>query len=542
MKPPCPAASRNLADGGEAPLICSWLVLGLLALGDGDGAIAEVLPELAIPPLPESRPDWWDRAPRPQFFPPPGNFVTPPRHSGYHSVRDWFLGIERESLPKNPFSNLAPQPLPFFETNFHLVDPPGEDRSLPWLDRLKRVPCGDHWLFATGGEYRWRFANEGNARLTTIDNNYYLNRLRVFGDLWYEDKFRVYLEFISADIAHNDLPPVLPDRDPADFLNAFVEMKLGEIYNRAVALRAGRQELLFGSQRLIGTLDWANTRRTFDGVRSYWRGEDHDFDLFWAQPVIPSATGVASPNENVNLAGAWWSLRPQKDVWADIYALYTGNAMTTTTKGIPQAPVGLATLGSRHAGRRDGWQWDAEVMLQLGAMQGNGMVAGATTVGAGRIFADLPLSPSYWIYYDMATGTRNPGEAPASTFQQLFPFSHYYLGWTDQVGRQNIRDFNQHLYVYPAPWLTCWIQYHRFWLFSARDALYNAAGQVSRVSPNGSAGYDVGQEVDLVLNFHLGPRSDILAGYCYLFGGDFLRLTGPSANSSLSFVQYQFRW
>lgn len=170
------------------------------------------------------------------------------------------------------------------------------------------------------------------------------------------------------------------------------------------------------------------------------------------------------------------------------------------------------------------------------------MVAGATTVGAGRIFADLPLSPSYWIYYDMATSTRNPGESPASTFQQLFPFSHYYLGWTDQVGRQNIRDFNQHLYLYPAPWLTCWIQYHRLWLFSARYALYNAAAQVSRVSPNGSAGYDVGQEVDLVLNFHLGPRSDILAGYCTLFGGDFLRQTGPSANSSLSFVQNQFRW
>ena len=521
-----------------------WFTAACLAMAlvDPESESPEVLPELAIPPLPVERPDWWSRVPRSQVFPQPGNFVTPPKREGYHSVRDWVLGVERESLPKNPFSNLAPQPLPFFETNYRIVDPPGDDRSFPWLDRIKRVPLGDHWLFAAGGEYRWRYANEGNARLTTIDNNYYLNRVRVFGDLWYEDKFRAYIEFISADIAHNDLPPVLPDRDPADFLDAFIELKLGEIDNKAVALRAGRQELLFGSQRLIGTLDWANTRRTFDGVRAYWRGEDHDFDLFWAQPVIPSASGMASPNENINLAGAWWSLRPQKDVWADIYALYTGNGMTVTTKGIPVAPGSIATLGSRHAGRSDGWQWDAEVMLQLGAIQGNGMVAGATTVGAGRIFADLPLSPSYWIYYDMATGTRHPGQAPDSTFQQLFPFSHYYLGWTDQVGRQNIRDFNQHLYLYPAPWLTCWVQYHRFWLFSARDALYNAAGQVSRVSANGSAGYDVGQEVDLVLNFHIGPRSDILTGYCYLFGGDFLRLTGPSANSSLGFVQYQFRW
>jgi hypothetical protein len=30
-------------------------------------------------------------------------------------------------------------------------------------------------------------------------------------------------------------------------------------------VRVGRQELLYGSQRLISTLDWANTRRTFQG-------------------------------------------------------------------------------------------------------------------------------------------------------------------------------------------------------------------------------------------------------------------------------------
>lgn len=518
---------------------------GIAVIGQGvepPSAKPETLPGITVTIPEDTRPEWWDRVPRPQVFPPPGNFATPVKRQGYHSIRDWFLGEERPGLPPNPFSNIGAQPLPFFETDFRIVDPPGADRSFPGLDLIKRIQHGENWLFAAGGEYRWRYNNEGNSRLTNIDNNYYLNRIRVFGDLWHQDLFRVYLEFISADIAHNDLPPVLPDRDPADFLNAFLELKLGEIDESPVAVRAGRQELLFGSQRLIGTLDWANTRRTFDGVRGYWRGKDHDFDLFWAQPVIPSTTGIASANENINLAGAWWSLRPEKDVWADIYALYSGSGLVTTKQGIPVAPNSFATLGSRHSGRRDGWQWDAEVMLQLGAMQGNGMVAGAATVGAGRVFRNLPMSPSYWVYYDMATGTSNPGQAPESTFQQLYPFSHYYLGWTDQVGRQNIRDFNQHLYLYPAPWLTLWIQYHRFWLFSARDALYNAAGQVSRVSPGGTAGHDVGQEVDLVLDFHIGPRSDIQTGYCYLFGGDFLRLTGPSANTSMAFVQYQFRW
>jgi hypothetical protein len=49
-------------------------------------------------------------------------------------------------------------------------------------------------------------------------------------------------------------------------------------------------------------------------VRGYWRGDDRDFDLFWLQPVIPNANGLNSPDGNINLAGAWWSFRPEKDI------------------------------------------------------------------------------------------------------------------------------------------------------------------------------------------------------------------------------------
>ncbi len=37
------------------------------------------------------------------------------------------------------------------------------------------------------------------------------------------------------------------------------------------------------------------------------------------------------------------------------------------------------------------------------------------------------------------------------TFQQLFPFGHFYLGYLDLVGRQNIRDLNFQLSMHPIP-------------------------------------------------------------------------------------------
>jgi len=44
------------------------------------------------------------------------------------------------------------------------------------------------------------------------------------------------------------------------------------------------------------------------------------------------------------------------------------------------------------------------------------------------------------------------------------------------------------------------------------------------------------------VNFHLGPRTDVLTGYCTLNGGDFLQNTGKVSDSSMGFVQILFKY
>jgi hypothetical protein len=156
------------------------------------------------------------------------------------------------------------------------------------------------------------------------------------------------------------------------------------------------------------------------------------------------------------------------------------------------------------------------------------LFAGMATAGLGRRW-DNGLNPTAWLYYDFASGDSDPNVGDAHTFNQLYPFGHYYLGWVDAVGRQNIHDLNAHLYVYPAPWLTTWCQYHHFWLAEARDALYNAGGVAIRRDATGQAGTNVGDEIDLVLNFHLARYSDVLVSYSKLYGAGFLEGTaGPN--------------
>ena len=311
---------------------------------------------------------------------------------------------------------------------------------------------------------------------------------------------------------------------------------------KPVYARVGRQELLFGSQRLVSTLDWANTRRTFDGIRVFRTGEKWDFDAFYTAFVPPDPDDLDEFDERREFAGAWATYRPQKGHFLDFFYLYFENANDVTQQNIVRAPTEVHTLGTRYAGDRCGWLWDFWGAVQFGDQDAEDLFAGAFTTSVGRHLSKRHWKPTAWICYDYASGDSNPGVGDANTFNHLYPFGHYYLGWIDQVGRQNIHDLNAHLFLYPTNWITLWLQYHHFWLDQSRDALYNAGGVAIRRDPTGAAGRNVGDELDVVVNFHLAHNSDLMVGYSHLFGGDFLTNTPGPDNSEFFFMMFQQKW
>ncbi len=380
--------------------------------------------------------------------------------------------------------------------------------------------------------------------LTQQNDSYDLSRLRVYTDLWYRDDFRVYAEYLGAWSAGQEIPRLPIDENKSDLLNLFADVKLADLGGNPAYVRIGRQELLFGSQRLISPLEWANTRRTFQGVRAFRQTEKWDFDMFWVQPVIPNPNKFDSVDNNQNFAGAWATYRPKKGQSIDAYYLFLDNTNAVTQLDIPRGQFTRHTFGGRYVGNVENVLFDFEGAMQLGSQNGRDVVAGMATAGAGYNFKDRLWNPTVWAYYDYASGG-GATTGTAHTFNQLFPFGHYYLGWLDLVGRQNIHDLNFHLYLYPTKWLTTWLQFHSFWLANSSDALYNAGGIPIRRSATGTAGSHVGEELDLVFNVHLSKHADILTGYSYLWGGDFLRNTsGPTAaqNAGMYFLQFSYRW
>ena len=503
-------------------------------------------------PTEQAKKPFWATNPPVTPFPRAGFFYFPPSGPGYYSAWDCLAGNCRKSTPKYPYSPIAITPFSFFDADFRYLDDPSNTQH-DWLDFTKRIHIGDRWLFSVGGEERFRYTNEVDSRLNKAgtDNVYELYRSRVYADLWYCNIFRVYAEFLQAGIVNQDLTPAPIDKVKPTFLNLFIDLKVLELEDSPVYVRGGRQELLYGSERLISPLDWANTRRTFQGVKSFWHTEKLDIDAFWVQPVIDNLADYHyGVDTNQNFEGLWSTYRPQKGHAIDLYYLNLDNSNRVAT-GQYGAVDGynVSTFGSRYVGESHNFLLETEGMYQCGTWANQVITAGAATIGGGYHFKDCPMNPTFWVYYDWASGDPHPGVGGVHrTFNQLFPFGHYYFGGIDLIGRQNIRDLNMEAWIWPTKWILMGVQYHILNLDEAKDALYNSGGTptlgTALTGPakavNGEAS-NVGDELVFITNFHLSNHQDIYLQYCKLYAGDFLKENGRGSPSLFGFL-YSFKW
>src|SRR5262245_41997699 len=311
------------------------------------------------PPAPDAtvdgeacKPFDWSKVPsnlRP--LPRVGWFAILPDRPGYYSVADVFRGRFRDAPPKTPYAPLSASAGAFFDADYRYLDDPSYADS-DWLDCLKRRHCGDEFMLSTGGEFRYRLMNETGSRLTAVQNDYHLIRTRVWGDVWYLDRLRYYVEFIDAHAFNESLPPLAIDNNNPDFLNMFVDVKVFDRLGAPAYVRIGRQELIYGSQRLISPLDWANTRRTFQGVKLLRSSDKWDFDLFWVKPVPVDAVRLDWWDYNRNFTGVWATYKPKKGTTRDFYVLNLHQTLPLVPAGGARAagPLDLTTFGTRWAG------------------------------------------------------------------------------------------------------------------------------------------------------------------------------------------------
>jgi hypothetical protein len=421
----------------------------------------------------------------------------------------------------------------FYDNNFdYLCDE--ANTQCYFGDCFKRRCLGDSIVYDIGGQYRLRYHNEHNHRglgLTGRDDRFLLHRTRLFGNFEWGDMVRVYVEAIDAESNYEDFAPRPIEVNRSDIQNLFADVRLAEIDLGDVWARVGRQELLYGNERLVSPLDWANTRRTFEGAKIFVKGPCWDIDAFWVQPIYPDDHAFDHPDNSQEFMGVYATYKGAKDQTLEFYGLRFLDSDDA-------APFDYNTLGSRWLGKRGNWLWELEAAYQFGDVGPADNSAGFYTVGLGRALPDAVWKPTFWAFYDWASGDDIIGTG----FHHQFPLSHKYLGWMDLFGRRNIEDLNFQLTASPTSdvKLTAW--WHIFHLQNRLDVPYNVVMRPLATLPGGEQ--DLGQELDLTALWNINARWNLLLGYSHFWRGDFWG-TNPSpglVDADADFYYAQLTW
>lgn len=393
------------------------------------------------------------------------------------------------------------------------------------------------------GEWRMRFEGRIDEQFRSGNSDsYFLTRLRLDMDVVPTAWLRLFLQGQDAQamgLKADPDPPLV--EDTFDLRQAYVDIFHRE--RQGFGLRVGRQEFIFGDERLIGAFNWGNTARTFDAVRLFYARPTYRVDLF-ASSVVVIEDGVFDKHrDGANLYGVYSSFpRVIPRTTFEGYVLWRTLPRVVGETGVI-GDADVFTVGTRWVGTVPaGFDYRLELAGQSGRFAGDCVRAWALHTQLGYSLARPRTHPRILVEYNYASGDRDPLDGRRETFDQLFPTNHDKYGIADLIGWRNMHNWRTGVGFKLSDRITARGDYHSFWLASRRDALYAAGGAPVARIPAGARSRHVGQEIDLDFRVTLSRSFSLWAGYAYLFAGDFLRQATPGANTAFYYTMLIYRF
>ncbi len=209
-------------------------------------------------------------------------------------------------------------------------------------------------------------------------------------------------------------------------------------------VRVGRQEINYGSQRMIGALDWLMSARSFDALRFHgFFGDKVEVDAFGSmlarqQNFVDdsAAPPVTVQNHGSYLAAANAIYKHSAKLRMEAYVLYRHDrpisAATAALKNDIVSP-GIYVTGVPV----DGLKYTGELTFQGGKQQDQSFFAYAVSGDVQYTF-DAKVKPT--LYGGIAYGSGASQDGKVNEFNNFFPTNHKFYGAADLFGLRNLID------------------------------------------------------------------------------------------------------
>ena len=433
-----------------------------------------------------------------------------------------YSAFAQELAPRPSFLNLR------YDEDWSLLRDPAH-RSGAW-DHLKYMPLGsrDGYYLSLGAEARLRyerFENPGFGSEPQDPQGYYLQRILLHSDLHLGARARLFAQLESSLQAGRSGGPRPTDENHLDLHQAFLDLTLGAP-GASLTLRVGRQEIEFGSSRLISTRDGLNTRLAMDAVRALgsfgpWRASAHVF-----RPVL-AVRGVFDDSRDRRrlLWGAYLARVDLAPPATNAVLYYIALDRNAGRFDQGTAPERRHTLGFRLWGSRGAWDQNWEAAFQFGRF-GTGSIRGwDIATDNGYTLRRTPGRPRVGLRLDVTSGDADRHEPKLGTFNALFPGTAY-SGLAGQIGPANAIDVAPSVSFRPTRRLGVTLGVMRFWRHRLDDGVYGIGINLLRPGNQSSARH-IGDQATLQASYAVDPYLTFFVTASYFRAGRFLHETPP---------------
>ncbi len=384
------------------------------------------------------------------------------------------------------------------------------------------------WYLSFGGEARVKYERYDEPvfnQKPADEDGFLLQRYLLHADLHATPYFRVFGQLQSSLEEFRSGGPRPSDRDDLDLHQAFFDASLPWDAQDSVTLRAGRQEMAYGSQRLISVRESPNNRLAFDAVRvlaqfGEWRADG------WAGQPVEIDRGIFD-DQRIGETAFWGGyltgpLHFIPGFNADLYYLGLSRQNAKFARGT--ADELRHSLGTRLFGKRWALDWNFEFVGQFGSFGDDGILAWTAASDTGWTFAGAPGKPRVFLRADIASGDR--GGSNLGTFNPLFPRGTYF-NEAALIGPQNLMDLQPGIELALAKSVRLTASCDLMWRESLDDGIYGVALNL-QVPPGASRERYVGTFPSASLAWQAGRHLGLTLNYvAYLFG-DFVKDSSPS--------------
>ncbi|WP_168171905.1 alginate export family protein [Algoriphagus sp. A40] len=407
--------------------------------------------------------------------------------------------------------------------------------------KIKYLPVSENSFLSLGGEIRYQaqwFKNEDWGDGPKEEYLAFYTRFMFHGDM-HINRFRAFAQLNSTFAVGRPDPNRPIDENRLGVHQLFFEYKLWENPSKYLTARVGRQEMSYGSERLITVREGPNNRLSFDAAKLFYKSTRYGIDAFYARPV-QILQGVFD-DEISGIKALWamygvWNMNQNSKM--DHYYIGFEDELASFNGFSPEQEV-RHSIGSRWSGVWRKLSFDLEALYQFGSFGEQRISAYTASANLFYSLDQFNSKPGFGLKTEVISGDKVRSDDILNSFNPMFPRGAYF-GLAAIIGPVNLIDVHPSFQVSLADELVFSMDYDLFWRFSTQDGIYGPNVRILYLAE--SEERKIGNQMGVNLEYSPNDHLSIVPEFTWFQADEYLKEVGAGKDVLFAALTVQYRY